>query len=105
PALADQFATIAPPPACSESDRANGWVGPAKIPLYPAQGENRPSAAAMELACLRSARSFPPCAHRAHAGYLAPRFDATPRRSTGFRQDANENTSATLRARSFPLFH
>jgi len=35
-APADQFATIRPPAACTETDRANGWGGPAKIPFYPA---------------------------------------------------------------------
>jgi len=32
----DQFATLRPPAACTETDRANGWGGPAKIPFYPA---------------------------------------------------------------------
>jgi hypothetical protein len=35
-APADQFATIRPPAACTETGRANGWRAPAKIPLYPA---------------------------------------------------------------------
>ena len=35
-ARADQFATIHPPAACTETGRANDWNGPAKIPFYPA---------------------------------------------------------------------
>jgi len=32
---ADQFPTIRPPAACSETGRATGWGGPAKILFYP----------------------------------------------------------------------
>src|ERR1700754_232797 len=95
-ARADQFPTIHPPSACSETGRANGWGGLAKIPFYPAGAENRPSAAAKEFACRQSAQSFPPGAHQAHAGRRPLRFDATPMRSTGFRQDGNENSFAIL---------
>jgi len=35
-ARADQFATIRPLSACTETGRANDWDGPAKIPFYPA---------------------------------------------------------------------
>src|SRR5262249_54004271 len=103
-ARADQFATIRPLSACTETGRATGWAAPAKIRFRPVLIENHPSAAAMEFACHRSARSFPPCARRAHAGRRLPRSDAKPMRSTGFRQDANENRFATPRARSFLLF-
>ena len=103
-ARADQFATIRSPAAYNENDRAADLAGPAKIPLCLVSTGNRPSAGVMESVFYESARSFLPCAHRAHDARRRFRFGAKPRRPTGFPQVANENKLATLHARSFPLF-